>query len=76
MPDDRPLDAGDFATGLQPQGTGKDAVIRRVQRWRFDLSTKEARVQHESVRAAVTFLRPTTTDATGLAVRAVLEADG
>ncbi len=64
------------ASGLRPEGEGKAALDRHVQRWRFSYATESSRVRHVAVRAAAEFLiehpeLERTSNTTALAVRAV-----
>jgi hypothetical protein len=45
------------ATGLSPDDGGKELVIGRVRRWRFDLGTPDDEARLRAVRAAAAYLR-------------------
>jgi uncharacterized protein len=60
------------ATGLEPDGPGKEALIRRIRRWRFTYDDAAARRLHDDLRDAA---HAAPANATEAAVRAVISGN-
>ena len=62
------------ATGLEPDGTGKEELAARIRRWRFSYGDDRAREHHESLRTAAVDRRrgtPPSVSTTEVALRAI-----
>jgi Fe-S-cluster containining protein len=42
------------ATGLEPDGAGKDVLVARIRRWRFSYADDRARADHDALRDEAT----------------------
>lgn len=63
------------AAGVDAGEDGKEAIGRRVRRWRFDYPTEGDRGAHDAVRAAARFASDPSAPAVARAVRAVETAE-